>query len=150
MDENAYRNTFSAIDQITCPFEKAVLSRRVDCEKSVRINIAEREAAGCRSLTAQETCAGLLLHLRRNALFALHLTHTEGVLPHAKEMKVQCGGLLGLQAQLFPALADAVQVENVHVLVRTALAQFGKVEDIPYQEIVKAVSAFELRRSHRK
>ncbi|HCA27589.1 MAG TPA: hypothetical protein DEP05_08140 [Betaproteobacteria bacterium] len=149
MDENAYRNTFSAINQITCPFEKAVLSRRVDCEKLVRINIAEREAAGCSSLTAQEHCDGLLAHLRRNALFALHLTHAEAVLPHAKEMKVQCGGLLGLQAQLFPASADAARVDNVYILVKAALERFGGVENIPYQEIVKAVSAFELRRPHR-
>ena len=146
MDEIAYRRTYRAVNQIACPFEKAVLTRRCQCEKSLRLNIAEREAAGCSSDEAQHECDTLLHLLRRNALFALKLTHVDGMLPHAKEMKVQCGGLLGVQAAVELDAAEEAGVANVFALVSRAIEKFGSLEALPFSDIVKFISAFEFRR----
>jgi hypothetical protein len=146
VDEVAYRSAYRAANPIACPFEKALVAKRCFCEKAVRLNIAEREVAGCSSADIAADCGTLLDLLRHNAQFALHLTHVEGGLPHAKEMKVQCGGLLGLQGVLEPDWAGTETVENVFGLVREAVERFGDLDSLPYGEIVKTVSAFEIRR----
>ncbi len=86
--------------------------------------------------------------MRNKAQFALRLTTVAGPLPHAKEIKVQCGGLLGLRATVFPELAAASEVGNVHGLVRAAQERFDGLRDLPYQEIMKSVVTFEGRRRH--
>lgn len=146
MDEIAYRRTYRAVNQIACSFEKAVLTRRCQCEKALGLNIAEREAVGCSSDEARQGCDVLLDLLRRNAMFALKLTHVGGQLPHAKEMKVQCGGLLGVQAAVEPKAAKSPEVANVSGLVFRAAEKFGSLEALPFSDIVKFISAFEIRR----
>lgn len=146
MDENAYKQTYNAVNRIVCPFENAILTGRFVCEKSAQIHLAERVAVSCSTEDIREDCAELLGLLHHNAMFALKLTHVDEVLPHSKEMKVQCGGLLGLQAALRPDLAAATGVENIFALVEAAQERFGSLDALPFQEIVKAVSAFQIRR----
>jgi hypothetical protein len=61
-------------------------------------------------------------------------------------MKVQCGGLLGLQGALDKDKAEAATVDNIFALLRQAVEHYGGMERLPYGEIVKAVAAFEIRR----
>lgn len=146
MDESAFRSTYRAVNPIVCPFEKALVAKRCFCEKAVRTSIAEREAVGCASAELAGICGKLLGLLHSNARFALHVSHLPEALPHAKEMKVQCGGLLGLQGALDAGKAEAATVEDVFVLVKEAVERFGGLESLPYGEIVKTVTAFEIRR----
>lgn len=146
MDESAYRSAYRAVNPVACAFEKALVAKRCFCEKAVRVNIAEREAVGCASAELAAQCGELLGLLRRNAQFAIHLAHLSGALPHPKEMKVQCGGLLGLQGVLDVEKAEAATVGNVFVLVQEAVEHFGGLDSLPYGEIVKTIAAFELRR----
>lgn len=146
MDESAYRSAYRAVNPITCVFEKALVAKRCFCEKAVRINIAEREAVGCAAADLAAECGELLALLRKNGQFALHLSHVSGALPHSKEMKVQCGGLLGLQNALDDGVADVATVGNVFALVQEAVERFGGLDRLPYGEIVKAIAAFEIRR----
>jgi len=146
VDESAFRSTWRAVNPITCAFEKAQEAKRCFCEKAVRTAIAEREAVGCSSAELAADCRELLALLHENARFTLHLPHLEGALPHAKEMKVQCGGLLGLQGVLDDGKAEAATVDNIFALLQGAVAHYGGLEQLPYGEIVKAVAAFEIRR----
>jgi hypothetical protein len=132
-------------DDPRCPFEKAVLSARCDCEMATRYSIAEQMGVGCRSGLACNNCTTLLGYLRENARFALGLTNTAGNLAFGKEMKVMIGGLIGLQRLMTPG-ADADRVRNVHALVRQAQAAYGSLESIPYQEVVKSIAAFQIKR----
>jgi hypothetical protein len=146
VDESAFRSTWCAVNPITCAFEKAQGAKRCFCEKSVRTAIAEREAVGCSSAELAADCRELLALLHENARFTLHLPHLEGALPHAKEMKVQCGGLLGLQGALDEEKAEAATVDNIFALLRQAVAHYGGLDRLPYGEIIKTVAAFEIRR----
>jgi hypothetical protein len=145
MEEQEFRETYKTVNNLPCPFEKAILSRRFGCEKCQKLNIAEREAAACMSPAAQGACLSLLDVLRQNALFALRLTSIAGSLPHGKEMKVQCGGMLGLRNALFPELASELRVDNIYPLVMAAGARQGGFEALPFQEIVKSIASFEAR-----
>jgi hypothetical protein len=145
MDEDEFKEAYYSVNLLRCPFEKALLSTQCACTQSTRTWIAERQAAGCASEAAQRHCLDLIDLLHRNAAFALHQTAVKGALPHAREMKVQCGGLRGLQAVLHPESAEQENVTDIHGLVRDALDRFGSLGALPYGEVVKAIAAYQGR-----
>ncbi|MEO8102986.1 MAG: hypothetical protein ABI790_10685 [Betaproteobacteria bacterium] len=112
------------------------------------MNIGERGAVGCKDAARQQTCLVSRALLQQNAAFALKLTHSSKPLPHAKETKIQCGGLNGLQRVLSDNAddADAAEVSDVSVLVRRALDRYVTLDKLPYSEIMQSVAAFEIRR----
>ena len=128
-----------------CPFEKAILSAQCTCELSDRFSVAEQMGVNCRSDIARTNCATLLALMRERARFALRVTDTSANLPFGKEMKVMVGGLIGLQGQLVTG-AGPGQVDNIHALIQQAQARYGSLEALPYQELVKAITAFQPRR----
>lgn len=148
VEEDEYRSTYRRVNERRCVFEKAVLSRRCACTLSTRFYLADREGIACDSATAERRCNHFVTLLRENARFALKITTLEGELPHAKEIKVQSGGLIGLQRIL---RSDLGQNNVVDVAALTVLGEstFGSLEQLPYQEIVKSIVAFEGRRRPR-
>jgi len=97
---------------------------------------------------AWQRCGAWLELLRPRAQFALQLTQVSGPLPHGKEMRVQCGGLKGLQALDAPEVADP-QVSDVAGLLAAAAERFGTLEAVPFQDVVKFIAQFQLRRRGR-
>lgn len=150
MDENAYRQAYRAANPVACPFGKAILTSHFGCEKSARVLIAERVAVSCKEEAARDRCAALHDALRHKALFTLKITHVDDEIPHAKEMKVQCGGLLGLQLVLYPEMAGNAGVANIYGLVEQVMRQFGDMESLPYGDIVKSIATYEGRRRSSK
>jgi len=71
--------------------------------------------------------------LRHNFTFALGILHIDGPLPHAQEMRMQCGGLKGLQF----ALDGSDQVRDVAALVEMAQQRYGELAELPYSLIVQ-------------
>lgn len=146
MDENAYRQAYRATNPVACPFGKAILTSHFGCEKSARVLIAERVSVSCKEVAARDRCAALLDALRHKALFTLKITHVDDEIPHAKEMKVQCGGLLGLQVAVLPEMAGTTGVGNIYGLVEQVVRQFEAIECLPYGDIVKSIATYEGRR----
>lgn len=149
VEENEYRSTYNAVNQRRCNFEKAVLSRRCDCICATRFYLADREGIACESPSGQDRCKRFLQLLRENARFVLKLTEISKELPHAKEIKVQHGGLLGLQRILHPDFSSYDQVDNIAGLTSLGEKQFGSLEQLPYQEILKSIASFRGRRRPR-
>lgn len=148
MDENEFKAAYASVNDRPCVFGKALLRRCADCSRARRLHIAEREAIACQSPGAQARCARFHDSLQEKSLFALHLTHADGQLPHGKEMKVECGGLLGLQGTLEDGDAVELRVSDIHGLLDRALAQFQDLTALPYGEIVKSVVHYSYRRPH--
>ena len=136
MDEHAYRQQLAARIEHPCPFAKAVLSTCVRCSQATRVPLAEREVIACRSPAAWQRCVELYAQLRHNFGFALHVLHDDAPLPHAQSMRLQCGGLKGLQV----VAADAEEVADVAALLEQVLQRWGKFEAIPYSALVQAAA----------
>jgi hypothetical protein len=150
VEEDEYRSTYRNINQRRCIFEKAILTRRCSCTRSARFYLADREGITCKSAPDRDRCDRFIALLRENARFALRLTALDGELPHAKEIKVQNGGLIGLQSILHPQLGGD-KVIDVAALTALGEQTFGTLEQIPYQQIVKSIAEFEGRpRRHSK
>jgi hypothetical protein len=133
MDETAYRQALTTSIPRHCPFEKSVLTHCAECSRAEKHNIAEREVVACNSAEAQKDCVALRDSLRHNFKFALGKLHIDGPLPHAQEMRIQCGGLRGLQF----ILDGNDSVPDISALMAMAQQKFGELADFPYAQIVR-------------
>jgi hypothetical protein len=150
MDEKQYKSTYQAVNERRCVFEKTINSRCSTCSKSLRFHLADREGISCKSAAGNALCTELLALMRSNARFALHLTHADGPLPHAKEIRVQTGGMLGLQSALYPAGQEQGHVENIIDLIDKGLQRYTSLEQFPYEQIVQSIVHFEGRKKRGK
>ena len=142
MDETAYRQALTSSFPRSCPFEKTVLTHCAACTKAEKHNIAEREVVACSSAVAHERCIALRDLLRHNFTFALGKLHINGPLPHAQEMRMQCGGLRGIQF----LLDGNDEVHDVSELLVKAQKKYDGLADLPYSQIVqRANSNFKYR-----
>ena len=161
-NEDAYRLARKAYIEHSCPFERALLSRCVGCDRSRKINLAEREAIACDDAVAREDCLGFYRALHENAQFALKINRPhpnsppqagEGTnvtpkpvnapWPFGKEIRAQCGGVRGLSTALGGA---GDETADVAATVQQARARFGSCADFPYSEIMRAVVHYEPRK----
>jgi hypothetical protein len=144
MDEDIYRETYRRMNPLPCVFEKAILRTCCRCTLAQRLNLAEREAVACTANEAQERCRGVLESLHEKAMFTVRAPHETGPLPHGKEIRIQCGGLLGL-SHAMDDTREIDAVEDVDALLRQAIAHYGDRQGLPYQEIVRAIAAYRNR-----
>ena len=146
MEEDQYRKTYNSFNELRCVYEKAINSRRCTCSASHRFNLADREGVSCQSKQGQQRCKNILELMRKNASFALKLPEADGSpLPHAKELKVQVGGLLGMQSLVFNEKKDVQKVEDIDLILQSALEQYGDFSRLPFTEIVKSITTFKGR-----
>lgn len=141
-NEDAYRDARKSVNPTPCAFEKGVLARCITCSKAEKHLLAERETVNCADAAAQVRCNELKTLLRGHSAFALKIPSVGAQLPHAKELKIQCGGLKGLQT----TVNGEAEVNDVFALIESALASHGNLENFPYSDVVQGVVHFEARR----
>jgi hypothetical protein len=141
-NEAAYKLARLAYIEHSCPFERALLSRCVVCDRSRKLNLAEREAIACGDTLVREHCLTFYQALHENAQFALK-THPDAPWPFGKEIRAQCGGVRGLALTLGGAGDDTA---NIAATVLQAHSRFGDSAQFPYSEIMRAVVHYEPRK----
>jgi len=149
MDNEIFRQTYSAINERWCPFEKGILTNNCACSRAKRFCIAEREGVHCTTDEAQTRCIQLLELLRTQARFALKTTEERSALPHSKAMRVQIGGLRGLSVALDPQAEPPKTIDDIDAVIETALARYGSLDALPFQTIVQQITAYRGRRPFR-
>ena len=152
MDQDAFRETYRGVNERACIFERAVLTRQCDCSRAERFCIAEREGVACNSKEGHEHCAVFIAVLREKARFALRDTAAEGkdALPYGKAMRVQVGGLRGLQTALRTKSSSAGSIDDVYDLIRKAIATYGKIDAVPFADIMPHIAAYRGRTRSRR
>lgn len=138
MDQDAFRETYREVNENFCAFEKSVLINQCNCSKAERFCIAEREGVHCLSEEGQARCLDALSILRDHATFALREL-TEGKLPHGKAMRVQIGGMRGLNKLLN---GDDTLVPDVDAILQAAIQRWGSLEQLPFSEIMPSIAAY--------
>lgn len=144
MDEHEYKAVYTSIASASCLFEKSILALKLTCVQSSRKNIAEREVVTCLSNACRARCDDWLCLIREKSQFALHLADTTEPLPHAKELKVQVGGIRGLDSVLGQASIDVNL--GVSEVLQAAVERFGRLEAVPFTQVVQAVAQFKGRK----
>ena len=148
MEENEYKATYSEIASIRCEFEKALTNNKARCSYSRHFWLADREGYACKSAESSAKCCDLLSKLRENSRFILKLQQTGDNLPHNMEIRVQVGGLNGIQQLLAPEQTH--KIEDIHSLVQQAEAEFGGLQRLPYNHIVQSISRYQGRKTRKR
>jgi len=143
MDEENYRQIYEQINGAPCVFEKGILSLKCQCTYQHMFRLADRHGVGCTDTVMQLNCKAFLDHLRKQTRFVFKID-IDGPLPHNKEIKVQNGGMLGIQKLLLDDSA-AENVEDVAGLMLKAIEVYGAIEKLPYNLIMPSVTNFKTR-----
>lgn len=147
MDEDSYKATYERINTAPCVFEKGILSLKCRCAYQHMFRLADRHGVGCRDALMQQNCSSFINHLRKQTRFVFKI-NIDGPLPHNKELKVQNGGMLGVQKLLLTSTPDdeAVnEVGNIAGLMTRSIELYGSIENIPYNRIMPSVTAYQTR-----
>jgi hypothetical protein len=150
LDQDLLRSAYRELNDRPCPYEKAILADRCACTLARRFCIAEREGVGCEAAAAQADCTRLIELLRGQARFALRTADAGTALPNAKAMRIQVGGLRGIEAALSPGAPIQGRIPDIRATLVRALAAFGSLDALPFQEIVRQIAAFRGRPSARR
>ena len=142
MDEDEYRKTYQQINEVRCIFEKALCSLVCACSSSKPFRLADRTCYGCHSKSNQIQCTALLNHLRNQTRFVFKLNEIDGPLPHNKEIRVQNGGLSGLQKLLG---IEQDKVVDVQAIINQAVTEYGDIKDLPFDVLMQSVMAYKVR-----
>ncbi len=145
MDHDTQRKTHHELDERACIFEQVILAVQGKCSLATRFCLAEGEGIRCSKDDAREQCRELLEALRHQSRFTLKIGGT-APLPHGKRMQIQIGGLRGVHAVVFPDLEPPSPIEDIRVLVETADTRFDGLNNLPFQEVVKHIAAYKVRK----
>jgi hypothetical protein len=150
MDQDAFRQTYKAVNECFCAFEKSLLTNQCHCSCAERFCIAEREGVHCLSKTSQERCVFALQLLREQARFALRDNAEQSLLPHGKAIRIQVGGMRGVQAVLQESTENPHEVGDINGLLERAEQKFGNLEGLPFSEIMPSIAAYQTKTRRRK
>ncbi|VAW57742.1 hypothetical protein MNBD_GAMMA07-276 [hydrothermal vent metagenome] len=140
MDEINYRQTYERINNAPCAFEKGILSLKCKCSYQHLFNLADRHGVGCIDSAKQQTCTTFLNYLRQQTRFLFKIA-IDGPLPHNKEIKVQNGGIQGLQKLLM----NDECVSDIANILQQSTTLYGSIEKIPYSLIMPSVNHYKTR-----
>ena len=127
---------------LACAFAKAIAAGWGRCPLVTMVSVGESERPCCASPVANTNCRTLNAMLRERSTFVLRLPPPASPVPHAVEMRLQCGGLRGLaQALGEPQTPPA----DIHALVTRARDAFGGLLGIPFDPVVAAIAQWERR-----
>jgi hypothetical protein len=93
-------------------------------------------------------CHELLGLLRESSRFILKLQQTGNKLPHNMEIRVQAGGLSGIQALFIPQQQD--KIDDIFALLEQAEIEYGSLEKLPYSRIVQSIRSYQGRKSRKR
>jgi len=143
MDEDNYRSTYHDYNELPCLFEKAILQQCCRCHLARHFNLAERVGVACSTKGAQSQCREFLAVMQEKSLFALQISPTsDGKLPHAKKIKIQCGGVNGISE----LSSEPEDDKDVNKLLTNASRVAGGIDKLPFEQIVRSVVQFEGRK----
>ncbi|MDE2598334.1 MAG: hypothetical protein KGL40_01790 [Rhodocyclaceae bacterium] len=138
MQSRFTHNARGEINQLPCVFAAALRQRCAVCA----LARSDSGALLCTQPLARAACASLHGTLRDKARFALGLRNDplSGRTSNSDELKLQCGGLGGLRAQLD---SEALSVDVQRLLERL---RAGGLQDIAWEPLLRSIGLWRLDR----
>lgn len=138
------------MSDLICPFSTPLVKDDFGCANAREIIRRGGAEIACEQLTAHTVCSGLHNNIKVAALASMDLEDDLLSLPHNVLVKIQYGGLLGLQSVTLESAENREHVENIVSLVEQAKLKFISVDNIPLEPISETISNFKIRRRRKK
>ncbi len=143
MEEDAFKSILQEVNERKCAFEKALLLRRFACSQSEMFYIANRRGCNCKNDLSAQRCQEVLQEIRQQSKFVLHLREIVLPLPHAHEIRVQIGGLLGLNKVIHNKVESTM---DINLLIEQTLEKYPNMQNFPFNHVVSEVQKVQSRR----
>ena len=138
------------MSDLLCPFMAPLVKKDFACKHANEVIRRGGAEIACQQMTSHTVCIQLHNQIKLAALAAMDLEDDLLSLPHNVLVKIQYGGLLGLQALAQPELKQVEKVEDIDALVRQAEKTFDHVSNIPLETISETIIDFKVQRRRKK
>lgn len=128
----------------SCCFAITQISNEFGCQHGELVTRRAGPDIACQSAACQEKCITVHDHMKKTGLNAFDYEDDLTQVPHGVWVKIQFGGLLGLQAVVN---AESVStLENIYDLIQGAEQKYKHLDQLPYDELVTAMQNYKARR----
>jgi len=133
-----------------CPFSATLARETFGCAHAERVIRRGGTEFSCLDQPAHARCAQLFGQLKDAALTAFDVEDDLTQMPHSVLVKVQFGGLLGLQRITLETPSDTDRVADIDALVTAAVARFENLQSIPCERLTGDMTDYTLSRRSRR
>jgi hypothetical protein len=134
------------MEEHKCAFSNTLVTNQFGCEKGAQVTRRGGPDVVCASDEAHQQCEKLFQRMKQTALPAFGVEDDLLSMPHSVQMKIQFGGLLGLQRLQDKGADESAVVKNIHGLVGQAIGKHGGLDAIPCQAFVEDMTSYKLKR----
>jgi len=132
------------MEEYKCAFNSTLLGERFGCAFAKAVVRRAGPDVACTSDRAHTRCEALFQHLKQAALPAFGVEDDLLSMPHSVLVKIQFGGLLGLQRLVTGAVAD--EVEDIDALLARALEKYRDLARVEYPALAADMTGHRLKR----
>lgn len=133
------------MEEYKCAFNATLMGDQFGCAHARHVVRRGGPDIACTDSAGHERCRRLFELLKTSALPAFGVEDDLLSMPHSTLVKIQFGGLLGIQRLLGPS-AEAATVTDINALVGRAGENFGGLEAIPCQDVLADITSYKTRR----
>ena len=131
------------MDTHKCPFQVPQIKKDFACTMGVEVTRRDGAAVACQSSSASRNCHELYEHLKQTGLEAFDMNDDLLKVPQSFYIKVQYGGLLGLQRLLGDARQDITDISSLVARLHT---HYGALENVPCAQVKTDIKSHKVRR----
>ncbi len=133
-----------------CSFSITLIKEDFSCEQAQPVARRAGPDTACASKSGSQRCQQVYAELKAVGLSAFDAEDDLLKTPASVFSKIQFGGLLGI-ANMLATDDDSVQskivsVDNIFQLLERAVVRYESVNNIPYTELVDAMTKFKIKR----
>ena len=128
-----------------CAFSGALMGKQFGCQSTLEVTRRDGPSMACTDELMHSKCALLMERMREVAIPQFGFADDLSQMPHSVVMKIQQGGLSGLQ-KLIRDTNNIESVSNIQPLVIEAEQRYGDFATIPINDFVDDMINYKLRR----
>jgi len=128
-----------------CAFAITQIANEFSCVHGELVTRRAGPDIACHSSDMREECRFVHEQLKIVGLADFDFEDDLTQVPHGIWMKIQYGGLQGLQKEV-GLTDDLVPVENISAVIMAAHTEYEELSNIPYQSLVPAMRAHKTKR----
>ena len=132
----------------TCCFAITQISNEFGCQHGELVTRRAGPDIACQSVECREKCLEVYEHMKKAGLDAFEYEDDLTQVPHGIWVKIQFGGLLGLQAEIAGEASHSV--EDISYLINSLEQRYNHFEQLPYEKIVSSMQSYKTRTRRKK
>ena len=136
-----------SMQDLICPFGATQAKEDFGCRHASKIIRRGGAEFACDSADMHVACSQLLRRLKDVALPEFGVADDLTQMPHSTLVKIQFGGLLGLQRITG---TEANTVADIAALINTAISEFACIDAIPCESLCGDIVNYRLSRRSRR